>query len=183
MITDMSLIYVTGVSGMGKSALFRELKLRGKEVYGVDEDVLGDWVNKSSGAVDDIDEAAKSPSFDIHDWYREHSWVLSEKRIAELADRAISSTTYLCGTAEGYDDCKRYFTKTYALYMGDSDELKARILARSDVDYGKHPRDMARILDWQRTAPEYYAAMGAIMLDASHPVSEIADQLERENER
>ena len=38
----MSLVYITGVSGMGKSEVLRELATRGLNAHGVDED--GGWL-------------------------------------------------------------------------------------------------------------------------------------------
>ena len=45
----MPLIYVTGISGSGKSAVLRELQSRGNRAYGVDEDEYGQWLHWRSG--------------------------------------------------------------------------------------------------------------------------------------
>lgn len=44
----MPLIYITGVSGTGKSTVWAELKNRGIEAYDVDEDGLARWQNNKT---------------------------------------------------------------------------------------------------------------------------------------
>jgi hypothetical protein len=48
----MALLYVTGLSGTGKSAVLSELLARGHHARGVDEDGYADWVSLASGIPD-----------------------------------------------------------------------------------------------------------------------------------
>jgi hypothetical protein len=50
----MSLIYVTGLSGTGKSAILGELRARGYRARGVDEDGYADWINRVTGTADEF---------------------------------------------------------------------------------------------------------------------------------
>ena len=43
----MSLIYITGISGSGKSTVLRELAKQGYEAHGVDEEGYADWIDLS----------------------------------------------------------------------------------------------------------------------------------------
>ena len=45
----MALFYVTGLSGTGKSAVLRELLIRGYHARGVDEDGYADWLSLAAG--------------------------------------------------------------------------------------------------------------------------------------
>ena len=45
----MALVLVTGLSGSGKSTVYRELVELGHEAYGFDEDGFGEWVDKATG--------------------------------------------------------------------------------------------------------------------------------------
>jgi hypothetical protein len=49
----MALLYVTGLSGTGKSAVLSDLLARGYHARGVDEDGYADWVSLVSGIPDD----------------------------------------------------------------------------------------------------------------------------------
>jgi len=50
----VSLFYVTGLSGPGKSAVLAELRARGYQARGVDEDGYADWINRVTGTPDDF---------------------------------------------------------------------------------------------------------------------------------
>jgi thymidylate kinase len=43
------LVYVTGLSGSGKSSVLLQLKKRGYEAHGVDEEGYADWVDRMNG--------------------------------------------------------------------------------------------------------------------------------------
>jgi len=47
----MSLIYITGISGSGKSAVRDELLRRGFEVHGTDENDIAAFYNNGTGQV------------------------------------------------------------------------------------------------------------------------------------
>ncbi len=83
---DVNLIYITGLSGAGKSAALRELSERGFEAHGVDEEGFADWIDRGSGRIAPFPH--HDLSLDIHDWYRKHRWVLSEERITTLRNDA-----------------------------------------------------------------------------------------------
>ena len=48
----MSLFYVTGISGTGKSQVLKELQARDYEAHGTDEHGFANWVNKSSREIE-----------------------------------------------------------------------------------------------------------------------------------
>ena len=47
----MPLIWITGISGSGKSAVRRELRDRGYVAFGTDEDDLAHWIDTETGEV------------------------------------------------------------------------------------------------------------------------------------
>lgn len=175
----MSLIYITGISGMGKSTVLKELKRRKFEAYGVDEDGFGWWKDRKTGKAGDIENAGRSPDFDIQNWYKKYSWHLDPGKIRALANRAVGATVFLCGTANDYEENQQYFDAAVAVHMDNPEELKRRILHRTDVDFGKDPRDMQRILDWQSTGKEFYARLGMQVVDSSRPVTDVVDEILR----
>jgi len=163
---------------MGKSEVLRELQTRGLKAYGVDEDSFGDWVNRNSGEIEVLEPKA-GEGFNIHDWYKNHAWVLSKERIGQIANQANADNlnVFLCGTADGFDDCSNLFSKVVALHMDDPITLAARIQQREDIDFGKDPAELNRILEWQNNAEPHFRTMGAVILNASKPVQEIVDEL------
>jgi guanylate kinase len=176
----MSLVYVTGLAGMGKTTLFNEVSSRGVEAYGVDEHNLADWINKSSGVAEEWPKPPRA-DFDPHQWYENHRYLLSERRIGELKEESdnADTTVYIFGTAEGLKNVRSLFSKVYALYTDNLDELKKRIVGRTDVPYGKTEEEFAQITNWVNVAPDRYQSIGAIVLNAKEPINELADQLLR----
>lgn len=173
----MSLIYIAGVSGMGKSAVLNELKDRKYTAYGVDEDSFGKWINRETNTVGDIDEASLADSFDIHDWLRDYAWVFDIEKVSRLHEESVGKVVYLCGTAESGQDIISYFDKIFALHMDDTVELKRRIDERVEPDFGKNPEEFARILEWHKNVERQYEEMGAVVLDATQPVSVTVDYI------
>ena len=175
----MGIIYITGVSGMGKSQVLKELQARGLEAHGVDEDMYGDWINRETGAAEELEFPEGNTDFDIHDWYKDHAWVLSRNRVAQLATKAVAKhqDIFLCGTADGFDECKEMFSKVFALHMDDAEGLSRRIQERTDVDFGKDPAELERILEWQRNGEAHFRSMGATVLNADRPTPKIVDDI------
>ena len=173
----MSLIYITGISGMGKSTVLKELRQRNFEAYGVDEDSFGWWRDRETGQPGDIDRARKTKDFDIQDWYKKYSWHLDAAKIRILADQAVGKTVFLCGTANDYDENKQYFDTAIAVHIDDPESLIDRISTRTDVYFGKDPEDLKRILEWQKTGGEYYARLGMRIVDSSRPVTKVVDEI------
>ena len=141
----MGLVYVTGLSGSGKSAVLHELKKRGYEAHGVDEESYADWIDRETGATAFL--PYNDPSLDFHNWCKEHRWVLSQKRIGNLKKQADNSnkTVFLLGTAEGEDKVWHFFDKVIALSV-DEATSRSRIESRHDNHFGKDPEEMAAIL-------------------------------------
>ncbi len=172
----MSLFYVTGISGSGKSEVLEELKVRGYEAYGIDENGFADWVNKSNGGVEALPQ--NRPNFDIHRWFREHYWVLNSTKIARLMKRSSKSDNpiFLCGLADGEDKVWHMFTKLFLLTI-DNKTLEQRITQRIDNDFGKNPAEMHSIFEWLSKNEKRYQRLGAIPIDATQPVVNVVDEI------
>ncbi len=127
----MTLYYVTGLSGTGKSAVLDELRARGYHARGVDEDGYADWINRITGRRDAFPR--DDPGFDFHAWYAAHYWVLSVRRISVLSRAAarLGTPVFLCGSASGDDVVWQQFDKVIAL-VADEQTIRRRLAARPD---------------------------------------------------
>jgi hypothetical protein len=174
-MTAVGLCFVTGVSGTGKSTVLRELRTRGCLARGVDEDGYADWVSRRTGKAEVIPRG--DPEFDIHAWYRAHDWALNARRIGVLSRAAArcGRPVFLCGTALGEAAVWHLFDRVVAL-VADVPTIERRLAARAG-DYGKAPEELAAILGWHRDFEENYRRFGAVVVDATRPVGEVADQV------
>jgi hypothetical protein len=168
------LVYVTGISGAGKSAVLQELRRRGYEAFGVDEDGYGRWLDRRTGQarIYPIENEALDP----HEWYADHDWVLDVDKIAALkrhADRDVT-LVFLCGVAAGDAEAWRYFDVVCALVV-DEATIRVRIDLREDSWFGKRPQELDQILAWNMGYADTYQAFGAVIVDATKPLPAIVD--------
>jgi len=171
----MSLIYVTGLSGAGKSAVLAGLAARGHDARGVDEDGYADWIHRVTGATENYDE--DDPDFDFHAWYRSHDWVLSAERIAALRAEALAlgRLVFLCGVAGGDGDVWHLFDAVVALVI-DVPTMRRRIARRSN-EFGQDPEEMAALIGWHASYEASYRRFGAVIVDASQPLDRVVDEV------
>jgi len=170
----LALFYVTGLAGTGKSAVLSELLARGYHARGVDEDGYADWINRVSGKPDEYPHDA---ALDFHAWYKTHDWVLSAKRIGVLSRAAarLGRPVFLCGVANRDDTVWHLFDKVLAL-VADLPTLERRIAVRQN-DFGKTPDEFADIVGWHADYEATYRRFGAVIIDATLPLSEIVDEI------
>jgi hypothetical protein len=171
----MSLTYVTGLSGTGKSAVLAELRARGYQARGVDEDGYGEWINRVTGTADDFPH--HDPDLDFHAWVAAHDWRLSPERIGLLSQEAGRSggRLFLCGTANGDGDIWHLFDKVLAL-VADIPTLQQRIAGRTNK-FGKAPAELAAILGWHASYESTYRRLGAVIIDAARPLDQVVSQV------
>lgn len=167
------LVYVTGISGSGKSAVLRELRRRGYEAFGVDEDGYGSWVDRRTG--EERTYPSDSEELDPHEWYADHDWVLDVHKIAELKDRVDRDAilVFLCGVAAGDAKAWEYFDVVCALVV-DEATIRARIADRDD-NYGKRPHELNQVLAWNVGYADRYRGFGAVIVDARDPLPVVVD--------
>lgn len=164
MITGMSLVYVTGAPGSGKSTILRRLKTRDYTAYGTDEHDMSHWVNRRNG-----DVTVPQEGYDLHEWYKNYEWTLNPQKVTELRDEADTSgkTVYLLGVAAGLEAVQHNFDCIVVL-VADEATLKKRINERRGNSFGKTPHELRIILDWQNKHVESYQKQGAIVIETSH---------------
>ena len=168
----MSLVYVTGISGSGKSAVYNELKKRDYQVYGIDEDKLAGWYNNTTGAV----EGYRKPEDRTEEWRRQVTYKIPRQRIESIAKDSKDQTMFLCGVAENDTELWNLFSKVFALTVDDN-TLEHRITTRTSNDFGKLPHELAGILKWNKDYVEGYQQLGAVMIDATQPIEKVVDDI------
>ena len=169
----MSLVFVTGISGSGKSTVRQELRSRGYEAWGTDEDKLSGWYDKQTGASVAMPprEVWATPA-----WREQNDWHLDRQKIEAIADRIGRSTAFICGTAANEGEVWDLFSQVFYLLI-DEATLRSRISERINNDFGKEPHELEAILGWLRDAEANYTRFGANIIDASRPLGEVVDEI------
>jgi shikimate kinase len=169
----VSLIFITGVAGSGKSAIRKELSARGYEAYDTDKDGLSEWFNKDTG------KSVYSPREEwgsrSAEWYAKHELNTSLDRIRELATQAKTKVIFLCGSTSN----RREVMKLCSLVVGldiSEEVLRQRIAARKNL-FGKQQHELDKILEWRKKVTADIRRAGAIIIDANRPLEEVVDDV------
>jgi len=169
------LIYITGISGVGKSTLRDELVGRGYEAHDIDAEGMTAWYDKETGQMAEKPQWADERT---EEWYAAHEWKVSVPRVESLARQAQDKLIFLCGTTANDNEMWALFTHVISLTI-DEETLKKRLTTRTSHDFGKAPAELKNILSWHKYSEEANRGYGAIMIDASPPSSVVADEILR----
>jgi hypothetical protein len=172
----MSLYYIAGGSGTGKSTALLELKRRGYEAYDFDEagPATAKWHNNKTGYIhpkSSVKAHMRTPKF-----LKEHSWKVPRQKIEGIAKSAEDKTIFLGGTIDNKDEISDLFKCTFALAV-DNESLKHRLLTRTNNDWGKSPHELRLALDWNKHAIATHRKKGHIIVDATQQIEKVVDDI------
>jgi broad-specificity NMP kinase len=169
----MSLVFVTGSPGVGKSSVCRELRTRGLEAYDTDADGLAGWYDKSSG------QSVAMPSREVWatpEWQGQHDWHIDKNKVEAIAKTSQRDPVFICGSVANEVQVWDLFSKVFYL-LSDETTVRARLLSRADNDFGKEAHELAAILGWLRNAEADYKRFGAEIIDATRPLEQVVDDI------
>ena len=167
--TSVTLVWVTGNSGVGKSTVCDLLKNRGELAVDADWDGFSRWVDRTSG------QSVTDPPYPVPaGWLERFAWMISRGEVAALAARAHDKTAFLCGSAENETDVWDLFDLVICLVADDA-TIKHRLETRTSNTFGKHPEEMAAALAQNADAEATYRRLGATIIDATQPPAKVAD--------
>jgi len=168
----VTLVYVTGISGAGKSTVRDELARRGYLAFDTDEDEVAQWTHKVTGIVTPlVVEAHRTPEF-----LSENEWRTEPERVRRLAEESTGRTVFLCGHVGNEDDVWSYFDEVVFLSI-DQATLKRRLTTRTAHTFGTKPHELELLLAWHTVIDDFSLRRGAIMVDASPATERIVDEI------
>ena len=168
----MSLIYVTGIASSGKSEVCDELLKLGYEAHEGDDN-LSYFYNNESGQVVNRPTSASERT---PEWREQHTWKMSKEKLLELKNKAKDKPIFVCGVAANENEYIDIFDKVFALMIDDR-TMRHRIETRTRSDYGKNSHEMADLIEWQKSTQEHYQKIGAQVIDATKPISEVVNEI------
>jgi shikimate kinase len=155
-VVPMSRIFVTGMSGTGKSSALAELGRRGYRVVDTDDAAWSEWVESSDDG--------------------RGEWLWVEERMTGLLDSDDGRSLFVQG-------CVRNQSKFYdrfnavVLLSAPAEVILDRIARRTTNDYGKTLVERELILDDLAKVEPLLRASCTHELDASRPLAEVVADL------
>jgi dephospho-CoA kinase len=153
----MAVVLVTGMSGVGKSAVLEELARRGHRVVDTDYGGYSEEVASSDGAVEQL-------------------W--REERIDALLRKSAGGVLFVSGTVANQGKFYPRFDAVVLLHA-PTDVILQRVAARDTNDFGKSDAERERILQDLATVEPLLRAGASDAIDTRRPLHEVVDELER----
>jgi dephospho-CoA kinase len=153
----MAKVLVTGMSGTGKSACLAILNSRGYFSVDTDTDDWSMWATQSDGSPD---------------------WIWREEAIDSLLDTYEHGQLFVAG-------CKTNQGKFYprfdhvVLLSAPAEVILERVARRTSNPYGKSAQEIQEILRYVKEIEPRLRATATLEIDATAPLFDIVDQLER----
>lgn len=160
-------LYVTGVSGTGKTSIARKLNAEG--IKAVDIDDLSHWENRETG-----EEVGWEPG-SSDEWHESHVWLCDVEVLKKELESA--ENVVVVGHSSNQDEYINLFDKKFILSCSP-ETIVTRIEGREDNDFGKDPAEQNRILKWHKQfVPEMISKEGAICIDVEKSLEEVVEEI------
>lgn len=159
-------IYVTGVSGTGKSSVARSIKGKGITSIDIDEGLCR-WENKYSGKPTHWEPGKNA------EWHASHQYICDIERLKKLLSE--NEDVVVVGLASNQHAFFNLFDKIYLLKCSP-ETYTSRIQKRTDNDFGKHQAEQELLLNWQKVL-EVEMDKEGVTLDAGRPLEEVVNEI------
>jgi dephospho-CoA kinase len=153
----MAIVFITGMSGVGKSTLLRELADRGYDVVDTDAVGLVLEVTDSEGAVVD------------------HVW--DEPCVTTLLDAVAERPLFVAGCVSNQGLFYDRFAAVVLLSV-QRDVLLQRLETRTSNSFGKAAAERAAIIADLESVEPLLRQHATVELDGSAPIATLADQVQ-----
>lgn len=175
----MSLSFITGAPGSGKTAVSHELAARGYRVYDTDDPNhmgIAGWHNLASGKyVAGFNELEVTEEL-----LSTHIWKLTDVAIERFKNESKSEQMYLCGRLRDSQPVIAASRHIVFLAVGGATiarRLENRAKIPGEVDWGREPWQIERSIVVNQELEAEYRSMGAAIINADRPLAEVVEDV------
>jgi shikimate kinase len=160
----MKRVLLTGMSGVGKSAVLEELGARGYRAVDTDYGGLSEVVSVPAET-----ETGLGPG---------HDWVWREDRIQELLSKADTDVLFLGGCAPNQGKFYPQFDHIILL-TAPAPVIIERLASRTTNPFGKRPEEVARVLNLVQTIEPLLRRVSQHIVDTRGPLDQVVTRVLR----
>ena len=146
---------------------------RRRRAHDTDQDENAVWVNRKTGEVTAVANAADRGR---PGWLDDQEWRVVPSRVQALVGRAADRLVFLCGSTANEDEVWHLFSRVIYLAI-DEPTLRDRLTSRTSNDFGKTPWELEAILSWHQVGEADYERFGAVIVDATLPLHDVVDKV------
>ena len=163
-------IYITGVSGTGKTTISKELKKRGITSFDV-ETIPGfcRWRNKETGK-----RAQYKPGIG-KDWINAHEWICDLEKLKGFLKKQKGDIVAV-GITANQNDYLDLFDKVFLLYCSEK-TLIHRLKNREGNEFAKDSAEQEQVLNWYKDFQEKAIKRGAMPINTEGDISDVVDKV------
>jgi shikimate kinase len=152
----MKRVLLTGMSATGKSTIIRELAARGYKAIDTDTDEWSEWADAPDGP----------------------DWIWREDRLQRLLATEDAAILFISGCKTNQGKFYPQFDQVILL-TAPMPLILERLATRTTNPYGKHPAELARILDHIATVEPLLRRGASLEIDTSAPLPQVIDTILR----
>ena len=168
----MKKVYITGVPGIGKSAVAKELNERGIFAFDIDlADWLCDWRNKKTN------EKVNGDGEHTIEWLKENVWVCDAEKLKEILSQNKKNIVVAAGIARNQNDYLDLFDKVFLLQCSEKTFLDRMANRKGHDEFGKSQEERQYVLHFYKDFEQKLIARGAIIINAEEPIEVIVDAI------
>lgn len=166
----MKKVFITGISGSGKSTIATELARRGFVVFDIDK-VMGscNWYD-SNGKVADYHPGVGKK------WLSKHQWICDFDQIKDMVKKLKRDEVFIVGITDNQSNFIDYFDQIFLLQISNNDLLN-RLKKRTSNDFAQNAEEQEYLLETKEDFEQKMLGNGAISLNASLSISDITNKI------
>ena len=168
---NMNKFYITGISGVGKSSLVKELRKSGIQAYDLDDTELCHWKHKVNGT------KAEYYTGIGRDWLEAHDYVCDSGGLKKLIDVESDTVVVIAGLASNQNEYIALFDKIFLLHCSEKTFLH-RLNTRDEGNkFAKDTSEQEHILNWYKDFEKEVREKGAISINTDSPLQSVTKQV------
>ncbi len=172
----MKRIYITGISGTGKSTVAKKLNTSGIPTIDIDKEKeigLCSWIHKKTGENTGRWHSERGSQF-----LEDHDYVCDPEKLKQLIDQyeGKSDTVVVVGLSDNQKDFLRLFDKVL-FFDCDIKTFLSRIDERSDNQFGKSEPERSMILEWYPELKKEMIELGALVINVDDTPDRVLEKI------